>query len=117
MHVFVAGIKPLHLLWLEPRTALFFPPPAALRHRADVVSADGQSLPRVPLVRLQGHRGAVLQRASAPASVARWAHPLLRCGLHLLLAAEVLQAVEKIVVDTGEEEAAGRFCRPSGSDV
>lgn len=81
-----------------------------LRHRADAVSAHGQSLFRVSVVRL----GAILQRASAPASVARWAHPALRCILHLLLAAKVLQAGEKIVVDTREEEAARR---PSESDI
>lgn len=83
--------------------------PAALRHRADVVSADGRSVFGVLLVRLRCGLTTVLQRASAPAPVARWAHPVLRCFLHLLLAAEVLQAVEEVVVGTHEEEAARSF--------
>lgn len=83
--------------------------PAALRHRADVVSADGRGVFGVPLVRLQGGLATVPQRASAPAPVARWAHPVFRCFLHLLLAAVVLQAVEEVVVGTHEEEAARSF--------
>lgn len=101
---------------MEPRTGLsFFLPPAGLRHRADVISADGQSLFRVLLVHLQGSLAAILQRASAPASVTRWADPVLRCILRLLLAVEVVQARQKVVVDAHEEEAARG--RPSGSDI
>lgn len=61
-----SGLKPGH----HHRFSSPLAHPPVLRPHADAVSADAGGLCRVPAVRLQGSLGAVLQRASAPASVA-----------------------------------------------